>query len=264
MSVNAEIKKVAVIGSGPIIVGQAAEFDYAGTQACLALKEEGVEVILINSNPATIMTDPGIADRVYMEPLTKDFLKRILRKEKPDGLLPTLGGQVALNLAVDLSEEGFLEKEGIRLLGTQVSAIQQAEDRDLFNRMLESIQEPVAESRVVTSLEDALSYGREIGYPLIVRPAYTMGGTGGGIAGNEEELKSIAGAGIKSSRVGQILVERCVAGWKEIEFEVIRDRKDTCIAICSMENVDPVGVHTGDSIVAAPSQTLANREYQLL
>ena len=264
MSLNKNLKKVVVIGSGPIIVGQAAEFDYAGTQACLALKEEGIEVILINSNPATIMTDTKIADRVYMEPLTPDFVKKILRKEQPDGLLPTLGGQVALNLAVDLSEEGFLEKEGIKLLGTQLSAIQQAEDRDLFNKMLGSINEPIAESKVVTDLEDALDYGEKIGYPLIVRPAYTMGGTGGGIAENREQLKIIAALGIKSSRVGQILVERCVAGWKEIEFEVIRDKNDTCIAVCSMENVDPVGVHTGDSIVAAPSQTLSNQEYQLL
>ncbi|NBG87767.1 carbamoyl-phosphate synthase large subunit [Isachenkonia alkalipeptolytica] len=264
MSVDQKLKKVVVIGSGPIIVGQAAEFDYAGTQACLALKEEGIEVVLINSNPATIMTDTKIADRVYMEPLTSDFVKKILGKEQPEGLLPTLGGQVALNLAVDLAEEGFLDKEGIKLLGTQPEAIQQAEDRDLFNRLLGKISEPIAESKVVTSLEDAMDYGEEIGYPLIVRPAYTMGGTGGGIAENKEALKTIAALGIKSSRVGQILVERCVAGWKEVEFEVIRDKKDTCIAVCSMENVDPVGVHTGDSIVAAPSQTLANKEYQLL
>lgn len=264
MSVDTSLKKVVVIGSGPIIVGQAAEFDYAGTQACLALKEEGIEVVLINSNPATIMTDTKIADKVYMEPLTAEFVKKILRKEKPDGLLPTLGGQVALNLAVDLSEEGFLEKEDIKLLGTQLQAIQQAEDRELFNKMLESINEPIGESKVVTALEDALQYGEEIGYPLIVRPAYTMGGAGGGIAENKEQLAVIAASGIKSSRVGQILVERCVAGWKEIEFEVLRDKNDTCIAICSMENVDPVGVHTGDSIVAAPSQTLANQEYQLL
>ncbi len=264
MPVNLNLKKVAVIGSGPIVVGQAAEFDYAGTQACLALKEEGIEVVLINSNPATIMTDTKIADRVYMEPLTPDFVKKILRKEQPDGLLPTLGGQVALNLAVDLSEEGFLEKENIKLLGTQLDAIQQAEDRDLFNGMLGSIDEPIAESKVVTNLNDALEYGEKIGYPLIVRPAYTMGGTGGGIAENKEQLEIIAALGIKSSRVSQILVERCLAGWKEIEFEVIRDKNDTCIAVCSMENVDPVGVHTGDSIVAAPSQTLANQEYQLL
>lgn len=264
MSVNKDLKKVVVIGSGPIVVGQAAEFDYAGTQACLALKEEGIEVVLINSNPATIMTDTSIADRVYMEPLTTGFVKKILRKEQPDGLLPTLGGQVALNLAVDLSEEGFLQEEGIKLLGTQPEAIQQAEDRDLFNRLLEGINEPIAESKVVTTVTEAMDYGDEIGYPLIVRPAYTMGGTGGGIAEDKEQLEAIAALGIKSSRVGQILVERCVSGWKEVEFEVIRDSSDTCIAVCSMENVDPVGVHTGDSIVAAPSQTLANREYQLL
>jgi carbamoyl-phosphate synthase large subunit len=264
MPLNTSLKKVMVIGSGPIIIGQAAEFDYAGTQACLALKEEGIQVVLVNSNPATIMTDPGIADRVYMEPLTASFIKKIIRKEKPEGLLPTLGGQVGLNLAVELAEEGFLEAEGVKLLGTPVEAIQKAEDRDLFNRMLESIGEPIAESKVVDILEDALTFAESIGYPVIVRPAYTMGGTGGGIADNEKQLREIARIGLKSSRVRQILVERCVSGWKEIEFEVMRDANNTCIAICSMENVDPVGVHTGDSIVVAPSQTLANREYQML
>ncbi len=264
MPLNKTLKKVMVIGSGPIIIGQAAEFDYAGTQACMALKEEGIEVILVNSNPATIMTDPGIADRVYMEPLTIPFIKKIIRKEKPEGLLPTLGGQVALNLAVELAEEGFLDAEGVRLLGTQVEAIQKAEDRQLFNQMLESIDQPIALSKIVNKLEDALEFAAEIGYPVIVRPAYTMGGTGGGIAASEEELREIGRIGLKSSRVTQILVERCVSGWKEIEFEVMRDGNDTCIAICSMENVDPVGVHTGDSIVVAPSQTLANREYQML
>ena len=264
MPLDKSLKKVMVIGSGPIIIGQAAEFDYAGTQACMALKEEGIQVVLVNSNPATIMTDPGIADQVYMEPLTPTFIKKIIRKEKPDGLLPTLGGQIGLNLAVELAEEGFLEAEGVRLLGTQVEAIQKAEDRDLFNQMLEMINEPVAESRVVGTLEDALDFSEIIGYPLIVRPAYTMGGTGGGIASNKNELREIARIGLKSSRVHQILVERCVSGWKEIEFEVMRDANNTCITVCSMENVDPVGVHTGDSIVAAPSQTLANREYQML
>jgi carbamoyl-phosphate synthase large subunit len=264
MPLNKSLKKVMVIGSGPIIIGQAAEFDYAGTQACMALKEEGIEVILVNSNPATIMTDPGIADRVYMEPLTLPFIRKIIRKEKPEGLLPTLGGQVALNLAVELAEEGFLEEEGVQLLGTQVEAIQKAEDRQLFNQMLESIDQPVALSKIVNKLEDALTFAAEIGYPVIVRPAYTMGGTGGGIAANETELREIGRIGLKSSRVTQILVERCVSGWKEIEFEVMRDSNDTCITICSMENVDPVGVHTGDSIVVAPSQTLANREYQML
>ena len=264
MPLNQSLQKVMVIGSGPIIIGQAAEFDYAGTQACLALKEEGIQVVLVNSNPATIMTDPGIADTVYMEPLTPAFIKKIIRKEKPDGLLPTLGGQVGLNLAVELAEEGFLEAEGVTLLGTPVEAIQRAEDRELFNQMLESIGEPIAESRVVDCLGDALDFAAIIGYPVIVRPAYTMGGTGGGIAQNEAELREIARIGIKSSRVNQILVERCVSGWKEIEFEVMRDANNTCITVCSMENVDPVGVHTGDSIVAAPSQTLANKEYQML
>ncbi|MEN1759052.1 carbamoyl-phosphate synthase large subunit [Anoxynatronum sibiricum] len=264
MPLNQQLKKVMVIGSGPIIIGQAAEFDYAGTQACLALKEEGIHVVLVNSNPATIMTDPGIADTVYMEPLTPAFIKKIIRKEKPDGLLPTLGGQVGLNLAVELAEEGFLEAEGVTLLGTPVEAIQRAEDRELFNQMLESIGEPIAESRVVDQVTEALAFATVIGYPVIVRPAYTMGGTGGGIAENETELREIARIGLKSSRVNQILVERCVSGWKEIEFEVMRDANNTCITVCSMENVDPVGVHTGDSIVAAPSQTLANQEYQML
>jgi carbamoyl-phosphate synthase large subunit len=264
MPLRQGLKKVMVIGSGPIIIGQAAEFDYAGTQACIALKEEGIKVVLVNSNPATIMTDPGIADVVYMEPLTTTFIKKIIRKEKPDGLLPTLGGQVGLNLAVELAEDGFLKSEGVELLGTPVSAIQKAEDRDLFNQMLTKIGEPISESKVVGTLEDALAFGREAGYPLIVRPAYTMGGTGGGIASDEATLSEIARGGLKSSRIRQILVERCVSGWKEIEFEVMRDANDTSIAVCSMENVDPVGVHTGDSIVVAPSQTLANKEYQML
>jgi carbamoyl-phosphate synthase large subunit len=253
-----------VIGSGPIIIGQAAEFDYAGTQACKALREEGLSVVLVNSNPATIMTDVNIADRVYIEPLTVEVVGQIIKKERPDGLLPTLGGQTGLNLAVELAESGVLDEFGVRLLGTSLEAIKRAEDRDLFKKTMNEIGEPVPESTIAASLQDALEFARAIGYPLIVRPAYTLGGTGGGIAENEEQLVEIVVRGLKNSRISQVLLERSVAGWKEIEFEVMRDANDCCITICSMENLDPIGIHTGDSIVVAPSQTLADKEYQLL
>ncbi|MCW2277225.1 carbamoyl-phosphate synthase large subunit [Heliophilum fasciatum] len=258
------LKKVMVIGSGPIIIGQAAEFDYAGTQACRSLKEEGIEVVLVNSNPATIMTDANMADRVYIEPLTPEFVAKILRQERPDGLLPTLGGQVGLNIARELAKSGILEELGVRLLGTQLDAIEKAEDRELFKAMMEEIGEPVPESTIVETVEDAMAFAEKVGYPLIVRPAYTLGGTGGGIATNDEELRATAIRGIKHSVINQILVERSVAGWKEIEYEVMRDSADNCITICNMENLDPVGIHTGDSIVVAPSQTLADKEYQML
>ena len=258
------IKKVLVIGSGPIVIGQAAEFDYAGTQACRALREEGLEVVLVNSNPATIMTDANMADKVYIEPLTPQFVTRVIRQEKPDGLLPTLGGQVGLNIALQLAEQGILDEEGVTLLGTPLDAIRKAEDREMFKLMMEQIGEPVPESVIVCTVQEAVDFADEIGYPVIVRPAYTMGGTGGGIAQNAEELRSVAIRGLKHSLIGQILVERSVAGWKEIEYEVIRDGADNCITVCNMENIDPVGVHTGDSIVVAPSQTLSDQEYQML
>ncbi|ORU00767.1 Carbamoyl-phosphate synthase large chain [Anaerovibrio sp. JC8] len=258
------LKKVIVIGSGPIIIGQAAEFDYAGSQACRALKEEGLEVVLVNSNPATIMTDKHMADRVYIEPLTVEFMEHIISKEKPDGLLATLGGQAGLNLAVQLSERGILEKYNVELLGTSLKAIEQAEDRELFKETMNKLGEPIPESTIVEDVESAVQFANEIGYPLIVRPAYTMGGTGGGIAENEEELVDIVIKGLKYSMIGQVLIERSVAGWKEIEYEVMRDGNDNCITICNMENFDPVGVHTGDSIVVAPSQTLTDHEYQML
>ncbi|NLM73334.1 MAG: carbamoyl-phosphate synthase large subunit [Clostridiaceae bacterium] len=259
-----EIKRVMVIGSGPIIIGQAAEFDYAGTQACQALKEEGIETILVNSNPATIMTDTNMADKVYIEPLIPDVLKKIILKEKPDSILPTLGGQTGLNLAMELAESGFLEEQGIKLLGTAVETIRMAEDRQAFKDTMEKIGEPCIPSKVVNTLEDALSFAASIGYPVVVRPAYTLGGTGGGIAYNEEELREIGANGLRLSRVHQTLIEKCVSGWKEIEFEVIRDSKGNVITVCSMENVDPVGIHTGDSIVVAPAQTLSDKEYQML
>lgn len=258
------IKKVLVIGSGPIVIGQAAEFDYAGTQACRALREEGLEVVLVNSNPATIMTDANMADRVYIEPLTPQFVTRVIRQEKPDGLLPTLGGQVGLNIALQLAEQGILDEEGVTLLGTPLDAIRKAEDREMFKLMMQQIGEPVPESIIVCTVQEAVDFANEIGYPVIVRPAYTMGGTGGGIAHNVEELRSVAIRGLKHSLIGQILVEQSVAGWKEIEYEVIRDSADNCITVCNMENVDPVGIHTGDSIVVAPSQTLSDQEYQML
>ena len=258
------LKKVMVIGSGPIIIGQAAEFDYAGSQACRSLKEEGLEVVLVNSNPATIMTDTHIADRVYIEPLTPEFLEEIIAKEKPDGLLATLGGQAGLNLAVQLSERGILEKHEVELLGTSLTAIKKAEDRELFKETMQKLGEPIPESTIVEDVPAAVEFANSIGYPVIVRPAYTMGGTGGGIADNEEELIDIVIKGLNYSMIGQVLIERSVAGWKEIEYEVMRDGNDNCITICNMENFDPVGVHTGDSIVVAPSQTLTDHEYQML
>lgn len=259
-----DINKVLVIGSGPIIIGQAAEFDYSGTQACKALKEEGIEVVLINSNPATIMTDKETADKVYIEPITLDFVKKIIMKEKPDGILASLGGQTGLNMAVQLAEDGILDEMGIQLLGTSLNSIKKAEDRELFKNTMQEIGEKVPHSKIVTNIADAEAFAEEAGFPIIIRPAYTLGGTGGGIAHNMEEFRYICGTGLKLSMIGQVLLEQSVAGWKEIEYEVIRDGADNCIIICNMENFDPVGVHTGDSIVVAPSQTLSNVEYQML
>lgn len=253
-----------VIGSGPIVIGQAAEFDYAGTQACRSLKEEGMEVVLINSNPATIMTDKDIADKVYIEPLTVDVVKNLIRKERPDSVLPTLGGQAALNIAMELEECGFLSEQGVRLIGTTSLTIKKAEDRLEFKNTMEKIGEPIAASEVVETVEDAVAFTNTIGYPVVIRPAYTLGGSGGGIAQDEEELREICSNGLRLSRVGQCLIERCIAGWKEIEYEVMRDAGGNCITVCNMENLDPVGVHTGDSIVVAPSQTLSDKEYQML
>ena len=260
MPKNPKIKKVLVLGSGPIVIGQAAEFDYAGTQACRALKEEGVEVVLVNSNPATIMTDKDIADHVYIEPLNLASVEQVIAKERPDSILPTLGGQTGLNLAMNLHEQGILEKYGVRLLGTSPESIRKAEDRQGFKDAMEAIGQPCVTSDVVESVEAAVEFAGRIGYPVIVRPAYTLGGSGGGIAYDEPSLREIADRGIHLSRVGQVLIERCISGWKEIEFEVMRDSAGNVIQICSMENIDPVGVHTGDSIVVAPTQTLANRE----
>ena len=264
MPLRSDIKKVLVIGSGPIIIGQAAEFDYAGTQACRALKQEGIEVVLINSNPATIMTDKDIADRVYIEPLTVEVVEQLILKEKPDSVLPTLGGQAGLNLAMELDEKGFLKEHNIRLIGTTAQTIKKAEDRQEFKDTMEKIGEPIAASKVVTTVEDGLAFTNTIGYPVVLRPAYTLGGSGGGIAHNEYELREILENGLRLSRVGEVLVERCIAGWKEIEYEVMRDSAGNCITVCNMENIDPVGVHTGDSIVVAPSQTLGDKEYQML
>ena len=264
MPKNPEIKKVLVIGSGPIIIGQAAEFDYAGTQACRSLKEEGIEVVLLNSNPATIMTDKDIADRVYIEPLTVEVVEQLILKEKPDSVLPTLGGQAGLNLAMELEERGFLKEHNVRLIGTTSQTIKKAEDRLEFKSTMEKIGEPVAASLVVESVEDGLAFAEKIGYPVVLRPAYTLGGSGGGIASNPVEMEEILQNGLRLSRVGQVLVERCIAGWKEIEYEVMRDSAGNCITVCNMENIDPVGVHTGDSIVVAPSQTLGDKEYQML
>ncbi len=261
---NKEIKKVLVIGSGPIVIGQAAEFDYAGTQACRSLKEEGIEVVLVNSNPATIMTDKEIADEVYIEPLTAKVLEQIILKEKPDSVLPTLGGQAGLNLGMELAESGFLEKHGVKLIGTTAETIYKAEDRQAFKDTMEKIGEPCAASEVVHNVEDGIKFTNTIGYPVVLRPAYTLGGSGGGIAHNETELIDILSNGLRLSRVGEVLVERCIAGWKEIEYEVMRDAGGNCITVCNMENIDPVGVHTGDSIVVAPSQTLGDKEYQML
>ena len=261
---NNDIKKVLVIGSGPIVIGQAAEFDYAGTQACRSLKEEGIEVCLVNSNPATIMTDKQIADQVYIEPLTLESLKEIIIKEKPDSILPTLGGQAGLNLGMELAECGFLDEQGVKLIGTTAETIFKAEDRQAFKDTMEKIGEPIAASQVVKNIEDGIALSNKIGYPVVLRPAFTLGGSGGGIAHDEQELIDILSNGLRLSRVGEVLVERCIAGWKEIEYEVMRDANGNCITVCNMENIDPVGVHTGDSIVVAPSQTLGDKEYQML
>ena len=259
-----DLKKIMVIGSGPIVIGQAAEFDYSGTQACKALREEGYEVVLINSNPATIMTDAEMADRVYIEPITLDTISAILRSEKPQGIIATLGGQTGLNMAVELDESGILAELGIELLGTSLASIKKAEDRELFKETMECIGEKVALSVIATSIEEAVAFADEVGFPVIIRPAYTLGGTGGGIAHSMEQLKNITAQGLSFSMIGQVLLEQSVAGYKEIEYEVMRDAKDNCIVVCNMENFDPVGIHTGDSIVVAPSQTLADREYQML
>ena len=258
------IKKVLVIGSGPIVIGQAAEFDYSGAQACAAIREEGIEAILVNSNPATIMTDKEIADKIYIEPLTVEYVEKVIAKERPDSLLAGVGGQTALNLAVELHDKGILEKYNVRVIGTQISAIKEGEDRELFRSLMARINQPVIESEIVETVEDAVTYAKKIGYPVVVRPAYTLGGTGGGIAETEEELCDICSSGLHLSRVHQVLIEKCIKGWKEIEYEVMRDQYGTCITVCNMENIDPVGIHTGDSIVVAPSQTLSDREYQML
>src|SRR5579884_3057198 len=264
MSAGQPLRRVLVIGSGPIVIGQAAEFDYAGTQACRALREEGIETILVNSNPATIMTDEHVADVIYIEPLTADVLERVIARERPDGLLPTLGGQTGLNLAVELADGGVLDRYGVRLLGTPLEAIKRAEDRDLFRRLLREIGEPAPDSEIAHSVDEARAVAARLGFPLIIRPAYTLGGTGGGIARNLAELERVVSGGLVASPIRQVLVERSLLGWKEIEYEVMRDAADTCITVCNMENIDPMGVHTGDSIVVAPSQTLSDREYQML
>jgi len=264
MPLDNSIKKVLVIGSGPIIIGQAAEFDYSGTQACQALKEEGVEVVLVNSNPATIMTDKEVADKVYIEPLTIEFLEKVIKKERPDSLLAGMGGQTGLNLAVELSDNGILDKYDVRVIGTSIEAIKKGEDRELFRNLMLEINQPVVESTIATDIAGGVSFASEIGYPVIVRPAYTMGGSGGGIADTEEELIEILELGLQLSSIGQVLLEKSIKGWKEIEYEVMRDGNGNCITICNMENVDPVGIHTGDSIVVAPSQTLSDKEYQML
>src|SRR3990170_2709597 len=256
--------KVLIVGSGPIIIGQAAEFDYAGTQACKAMREEGVTSVLVNSNPATIMTDEGVADIVYIEPLTVEVVTRIIERERPDGVLPTLGGQTGLNLAVALADAGVLDRYGVRLLGTPLETIRKAEDRELFRQLLHDIGEPAPQSETVTSLVAARKVAERMGLPLVVRPAYTLGGTGGGIASTTDELERIVAGGLAASPIGQVLLERSLLGWKEIEYEGMRDGADTCITVCNMENFDPMGVHTGDSIVAAPSQTLSDKEYQML
>ncbi len=264
MPLNPNIHKVMVIGSGPIVIGQAAEFDYAGTQACRSLREEGISVVRVNSNPATIMTDVETADAVYIEPLTLPFLEQVIARERPDGLLPSLGGQTGLNLAYKLAEAGILDKYNVRLLGTPLESIKKAEDRDLFKELMRQIGQPVPESAICNSLEEAQAFRDQIGYPLIIRPAYTLGGTGGGIAYNDAQLEQFTRSGLDRSLIHQILLERYLNGWKEVEYEVMRDANDTAITICNMENFDPMGVHTGDSIVVAPSQTLSDREYQML
>lgn len=264
MPVNKKLKKVLVIGSGPIVIGQAAEFDYSGSQAIEALQEEGIEVILINSNPATIMTDQDLADKVYLEPLTPEFVKKIVHRERPDAVLPTLGGQTGLNLALNLAREGFFQKENVEILGVNLETIEKAEDRELFKKLCIELGEPVPDSKTIENIDDALVFANKIGYPLIIRPAFTLGGTGGGIAENEEEFRTFVASGLKNSPINQCLVEKSIAGFKEVEYEIIRDAKDNCIVVCNMENFDPVGVHTGDSIVVAPSQTLSDKEYHLL
>ena len=264
MPKRTDIKKVMVIGSGPIVIGQAAEFDYAGTQACLALKEEGYEVILVNSNPATIMTDTDIADKVYMEPLTLEYVAKIVRYERPDAIVPSLGGQTGLNLAVQLAKKGVLDECQVEILGTSFKSIEKAEDRELFKELCLSIGEPVLPSIVVNTMEAGVEAAEEIGYPVVLRPAFTLGGAGGGIAANEKELREIARGGLELSPIHQTLIEKSIYGWKEIEFEVMRDSTGNAITICSMENFDPVGVHTGDSIVVAPAVTLADKEYEML
>ena len=264
MPLNPDLHKVMIIGSGPIVIGQAAEFDYAGSQACRALKDAGLEVVLVNPNPATIMTDHSSADHIYIEPLTLETLRRIILKEKPDSLLSTLGGQSGLTLSMQLAKEGFLEQHGVKLLGAKCETIEKAEDRQQFKDTMLSIHQPVIPSEVVETVEDALAFAKTIGYPVIVRPAYTLGGSGGGICQDEKELAEIAENGLRLSPITQILVEKCISGWKEIEFEVMRDKLGNVIAVCSMENIDPVGVHTGDSIVVAPALTLADKEYQML
>ncbi|TMG07549.1 MAG: carbamoyl phosphate synthase large subunit, partial [Chloroflexi bacterium] len=256
--------RVLIIGSGPIVIGQAAEFDYSGSQACRSLREEGVHTVLVNSNPATIMTDEGIADTIYIEPLNVDIISRIIERERTDGLLPTLGGQTGLNLAVALADSGVLDHFGVRSLGTPIATIRAAEDRKLFRDLLLSIGEPVPESEIVTDLDQARSVAKRIGLPAVVRPAYTLGGTGGGIAHTFDELEHVARGGLAASPIRQVLLERSLLGWKEIEYEVMRDGADNCITVCNMENIDPMGVHTGDSIVVAPSQTLSDKEYQML
>ncbi|MGH4122427.1 MAG: carbamoyl-phosphate synthase large subunit [Clostridium sp.] len=264
MPLDKSIKKVLVVGSGPIIIGQAAEFDYSGTQACQALKEEGVEVVLVNSNPATIMTDKEVADIVYIEPLTIEFLEKIIEKERPDSMISGMGGQTALNLAVELSDNGILDKYNVRVIGTSIEAIKKGEDREIFRNLMQEINQPVVESEIVTEIEDGVRFAGEIGYPVIVRPAYTLGGSGGGIAESEEELIEILELGLQLSSIRQVLLEKSIKGWKEIEYEVMRDNRGNCICVCNMENIDPVGIHTGDSIVVAPSQTLSDKEYQML
>ncbi|MBQ2922949.1 MAG: carbamoyl-phosphate synthase large subunit, partial [Tyzzerella sp.] len=264
MPKRTDIKKVLVIGSGPIVIGQAAEFDYAGTQACMALKEEGYEVVLCNSNPATIMTDTSIADKVYMEPLTLEYIAKIIRYERPDAILPGIGGQTGLNLAMQLEKKGILTECHVELLGTKSSSIERAENRELFKELCEELGEPVLPSDIAINVEDGLAIARKIGYPVVLRPAFTLGGTGGGFADNEEEFLSLMKNALALSPVNQVLIEKSVKGYKEIEYEVMRDSNDTAITICNMENFDPVGIHTGDSIVVAPAVTLSNIEYQML
>ena len=264
MPLNKDIKKVLVIGSGPIVIGQAAEFDYSGTQACEALKSEGVEVVLVNSNPATIMTDKEVADKVYLEPLTLEFVEKVIAKERPDSLLAGMGGQTGLNLAVELYDNGILDKYNVKVIGTSIESIKEGEDRELFRDMMNRIGEPVIKSDIITDVKSGIEYANKIGYPVIVRPAYTLGGSGGGIAEDDEELRTILESGLQLSSIGQVLIEKSVKGWKEIEYEVMRDSYGNCITVCNMENIDPVGIHTGDSIVVAPSQTLSDKEYQML